>query len=160
MVFMRILKKSVIVFFGVSLTVLFCSQNKSEETKEIVSETDILTVDEFKEKCREIPVDELTENSDGFKNEPVKVSGEVVVYYEESDSEGKITYLIIGVEDTTNTLPSGKLPVYIYFKGSTPAFINDNVTVYGTVFGMDVCPSPQVEDQQLPRIDAKCIEMD
>ncbi|RKZ04200.1 hypothetical protein DRQ25_17250 [Candidatus Fermentibacteria bacterium] len=45
-------------------------------------------------------------------------------------------------------------------RSSTAAFINDNITVYGEVSGIDICPSAQVQDAELPRIDAKYIELE
>jgi hypothetical protein len=111
--------------------------------------------DEYTVKCEEIPVSELTENADDLKGKLIKISGEVVVYFQKDG----ITQLIIGVKDETYILPSGLLPVFIAYNGSTAAFINDKVTVYGEIYGYDVCSSPQIEEKVLPRVDAKFIEI-
>lgn len=133
-----------------SIVVTICACSESNEN---------LSEQEYEDICRDIPVNELTENADDLKGELVVITGDVVVYYEESDDDGRITSLIIGVEDESNTLPSGQLPVYISYQGLTAAFINDNITVYGEVFGTDICPSPQVQDSDLPRIDARFIDL-
>lgn len=147
----------------------------TEETTEVVEETqevsiiqtlsetdnntDILSEDDYKAECELMPASELTENADIEKGKLIEITGDVVIYYEQTDDEGKITSIIIAVNDDTYTLPSGKLPIYISYYGSTAAFINDTVTIYGEVYGYDVCPSPQIEETSLPRVDARYIEI-
>lgn len=137
---------SITVFFGLVLQTASCSggQIQAHENQE-----------SYKADCEEVPVSELTEGAEDFKGKLIKIAGQVVVYYEEEGA----THLIIAVKDEVYTLPSGLLPIYIYYDGSTAAFINDEIIVYGEIYGYDICPSPQIEDKELPRVDAKYIEI-
>jgi hypothetical protein len=123
------------------------------------SNTNSLSEQDFKSACKEVAVSELTKNADGLKSKLIKISGKILAFEETtSDNNAKITKLLIGVKDSANTLPSGELPVYIVLQGSTDSFINDTITVYGTVYGNDSYKSPQIKEKTLPRIDAKYIE--
>lgn len=144
----RKLEKAVSVVLFVLISTSFFSA-----CADIVSEAD------YKAMCEPIAVSELTENADTEKGKLINVTGSIVVYFEETDDKGKITSIIIAVKDDTNILPSGQLPVYISYYGSTSAFINDTITIYGEVYGYDVCPSPQIDEATLPRVDAKYIEI-
>lgn len=117
-----------------------------------------LTQTDYKKACQRIAVDQLTKNADSKKGELVQLTGQILVFEETTGSDEITTRLIIAVDDKTNTLPGGQLPVYILYKGRISQFINDTVTIYGEIYGNDVYKSPQIEAKTLPRVDAMYIE--
>lgn len=120
--------------------------------------TATLSEDEYKAACRQVGVSDLTKNADGRQGQLVKMTGRIVVYEEKTRGDGKATRIIISVKDDTYTLPSGILPLYVTYRGSIDSFINDNVTIYGRVYGNDDYESPQVKKKTLPRVDAQYVE--
>lgn len=122
-------------------------------------ESDAVSQADYRAACKEIPVVELTNNPTAYAGQKVKVTGEVVVFEESGNlkSGGKNTILVIGVNDPSSALSSGKLPVFISYVGSTFAFINDKVTVYGEFYGNDTPKLRSIQKKTLPRINAKFI---
>ncbi len=129
-----------------------CRSGAQQPATKTLSEVD------YKAACELMAVDQLTKNVDSKKGTLVKLTGQIVVFEETRGTDQTSTRLIIAVEDVTNTLPGGKLPVYIMYEGSIDQFINDMVTVYGEIYGNDVYKSPQIEEKTLPRVDAMYIE--
>jgi hypothetical protein len=125
----------------------------------VCKEAHAVSDDDYKASCKEIPIAELTNNPKSYLGQKVKITGQVVVFEESGDQKSgtKNTALVIGVSDPSSTLPSGKLPVFISYAGSTSAFINDKVTVYGEFTGIDKPNLKSIQDKNLPRIDAKFI---
>jgi hypothetical protein len=111
---------------------------------------------EYLALCREIPVSELTAHADEITGEHVTLTGQILVW-EERDDEGVVTYLIIAVDDPSNVLPSGQLPVYVVYAGTIRSFIYDTISVYGEVYGNDVYESVALQAKTLPRIDARYV---
>jgi hypothetical protein len=111
----------------------------------------------YKASCDEVPVSELTARADQMRGQPIKISGQILVY-EERGGDQTTTHLIISVADPAKTLPSGKLPVYVVYTGKIRSFIYDDITVYGQIHGNDAYQSVAVKKKVLPRIDAKYIE--
>ncbi|HET6420734.1 MAG TPA: hypothetical protein VFG19_11290 [Geobacteraceae bacterium] len=134
------------------------SKALSQSTKRMPANrnADRLSEAEYKASCKQIAAGELTKNADMKKGQLVKVTGQIIVF-EESGGSDAVTRLIISVKDDTNKLPSGKLPIYVSFHGKTDSFINDTVTIYGTIYGNDIYQSPQIQKKTLPRVDAKYI---
>jgi hypothetical protein len=114
---------------------------------------------DYKAACTAAAVADLTKNADSMKGQLVKLTGQVVTYEETTDAStgAKSGRIIISVVDPAKTLPSGQLPIYVAFTGTTDAFINDTVTVHGAVYGNDDYKSAQIEKQTLPRVDARYI---
>lgn len=133
-------------------TVLACNFGSQSSSPKLLTET------EYKKACKLTAVDQLTKNADSKKGELVQLTGQILVFEETVDGEETATRLIIAVEDETNTLPSGQLPVYIMYQGRISQFINDTVTIYGEVYGNDVYKSTQIQEKTLPRVDAMYIE--
>jgi hypothetical protein len=144
----------VFAFFLITASVA-CSLGSGSVSTNNTSNT--LSEKDYKAACLPIPIGELTNNADSKKGQLVKLTGQIVSF-EETSGDDTITRIIIAVNDETNALPSGLLPVYIVFHGSISAFIYDNVTVYGEVYGNDDYQSPQIAKKTLPRVDAKYIE--
>ncbi len=122
-------------------------------------ESNAVSEADYRVACKEIPVVELTKNTTVYVGHKIKITGEVVVFEETSDqkSGGKNTMLVIGVNDPSSVSSSGKLPVFISYVGTTSAFINDIVTVYGDFYGNDTPELKSIEKKTLPRINAKFI---
>lgn len=125
----------------------------------VCKESDAVSEADYRAVCREIPVVELTKNPTGYVGQKIKITGEVVVFEETSDQKSgkKNTMLVIGVNDPSSVRSSGKLPVFISYVGSTSAFINDIVTVYGDFYGNDTPKLKSIEKKTLPRINARFI---
>jgi hypothetical protein len=122
-------------------------------------ESNAVSKPDYEAACKEIPVGELTNNTKAYIGEKVKVTGNVVAFEEYSDQNDRVinTSLIVEVEDTSGTLPSGKLPVFISFDGATDAFGQEIVTVYGEFQGSDTPELQSIKTETLPRINAKFI---
>ncbi|MFH1672868.1 MAG: hypothetical protein ABIF87_05535 [Pseudomonadota bacterium] len=125
----------------------------------VCKESNAVSQADYRAACKEIPVVELTNNPKAYVGQKVKVTGEVVVFEESGNQKSgvKNTILVIGVNDPSSALPSGKLPVFISYVGSTSAFINDKVTVYGEFYGNDTPKLKSIQEKTLPRINAKFI---
>jgi hypothetical protein len=141
---------TLITLIVLTLFMLVCKGSK---------ESNAVLEPDYKAACKEIQVGELTNNTKAYIGQKVKVTGYVVVFEESGDQKGGVenTALVIGVNDTSGTLPSGKLPVFISYDGATSAFINDTVTVYGEFHGNDTPELKTIEKKTLPRINARFI---
>ncbi len=134
-----------------TLFMLVCKGSKGSKESNAVSESD------YKAACKEISVGELTKNAKAYIGEKVKITGNIVAFEEAIDKNDRVinTSLVIEVEDTSGTLPSGKLPVFILYAGATNAFGGETMTVYGDFLGNDTPALQSREEETLPRIDAK-----
>jgi hypothetical protein len=112
---------------------------------------------EYLAQCAEIPVSELTARAEELKGRQVTLTGQILVW-EEREDEGKVTHLIVTVDDPTKVLPSGILPVYVVIPGTIRSFVYDTISIYGEIYGNDVYESIAIRAKTLPRIDARYIE--
>ncbi len=148
---MSITAKKVCVLFSVVLCFCVLINVEAAEKK---------SADDYKAACRQVPVSDLTKKADQYKGKKVKYTGQILVMdFPQETKTGKTPYgIILSVKDDTHVLPSGVLPVYVTYNGSTDSFIYDNVTVYGEVYGNFEYKSATIQKKTLPRVDVKYLE--
>jgi len=115
---------------------------------------------DYKGACINIPVSELTKNTNKFKGKFVKYTGKIVIMeFATTQKSGQRSpnRIVLSVEDNDKTLTSGLLPIFIVYHGETDSFINDYITIYGKVFGEYKYKNTNmgIQEKLLPRIDAK-----
>ncbi len=120
-----------------------------------------LSMSDYKAACAEVPVADLTKDANRFKSKKVKYTGKILVmdFPQKTSSGTTPTGIILSVNDDSHVLPSGVLPVYVSYKGTTDSFIYDTITVYGDVYGEYTYKSATIKEKELPRIDAKYIDI-
>lgn len=142
---------------------LFCCifSNLEAAEKKPAGKAKAFSMSEYKAACTELPVADLTKEADQFKNRKVKYTGTILAMdFPQKTSTGTTpTGIIMTVSDISHLLPSGVLPIYISYKGTTGSFIYDTITVYGDVYGEYTYKSSTIKEKKLPRVDAKYIEI-
>ena len=115
---------------------------------------------DYKAACQEVSVSDITKRADSQMGQLVKITGQILVmdFPKETSTGETPTGIILSVKDDAHTLPSGLLPAYVTYHGSTDSFIYDTVTVYGVVYGNYDYGSAQIKKKTLPRIDAQYLE--
>jgi hypothetical protein len=140
---------------------LGCTSSGSDKDNS-VSDPKTLSEADYKAMCKEIPISKLTENPDVYVGQNVKYKGQVlIVTYDEEDETGKTaTSLVLTVNDSSFTLESGLLPLYVIYNNTTDAFVYDEITIFGEVYGNDTFESSTTQEKTLPRVNAHYIEID
>lgn len=141
---------------------LGCTSSGSDKDNS-VSGPKTLSEADYKAICKEIPISKLTEKPDMYVGQNVKYKGQVLIvtYDDGEDETGKTaTSLVLVVNDSSFTLESGLLPLYVIYNNTTDAFVYDEITIFGEVYGNDTFESSTIQEKTLPRVNAHYIEID
>ena len=159
---MHFMVKGIVLVFSIFLCCGICGRLEAAEKRSAgKSSAKAPSMTRYKASCTEVPVGDLTKEANKYKGTKVKYTGQILVmdFPRKTGSGTTPTGIILSVKDDSYVLPSGVLPVYISYKGTTNGFIYDTITVYGDVYGEYSYKSVSIREKKLPRIDARYIEI-